>query len=151
MSYVRHSFVRKATFIPLAVVSGIASMQPAAAQFGPCRSAAPTTPEVNLVVSDLDRAVDWYRKNVGLAEDQRWFDFGRGGISAVRMKQNGAGVTLLFSPAQRGLSSMQSLCFVLDSPLAPAIASKPIYLVDPDGTSVELAPRSANTDSTPSK
>lgn len=124
--------------LSLAMLSGIASLQPVEAQLGPCKTAAPTTPDVNLFVSDLDRAVDWYRKNAGLVEDSRWFDFGRGGITAVRLKREKAGVTLIFSPAHRELSSLQMLCLVLDNPPAPSAGSMPAYLIDPDGASVEL-------------
>jgi hypothetical protein len=131
-----------AAFLTSAMLFNITFLQPAAAQLGPCKTVVPTTADVNLFVSDMDRSIRWYRDNAGLAEDRRWVDIGRGGVTTVQMRRHNAGVTLLFSPAGHGLSSRQMLCLVLDGPPAPPAGSAPAYLTDPDGTSVELAPLS---------
>ena len=44
------------------------------AALGPCRLAAPTTPGVMVVVSDVDRAAHWYRDHAGLKETARRVD-----------------------------------------------------------------------------
>ncbi len=126
------------TFVALATHFIITSLQPTAAQVEPCKTAVPTTPDVNLFVSDLDRSVDWYRKNAGLEEDSRWLDFGHGGVATVRMKRGNAGVTLLYTPARGRTSDPQVLCLVLDALLTPSGTQNSTYLEDPDGTSVEL-------------
>ena len=123
------------TFLPAIVLLSVLATEPARAQRGPCETAAPTTPDVNLFVTDLDRSVAWYREHAGLIESSRSFDFGRGGIVTVRMARGNTGVTLAFSPARSKPSGLQMVCLVLDdSPAGQARA----YLADPDGTSVEL-------------
>jgi hypothetical protein len=126
------------TFVALATLCVITSFRPVAAQVKPCKTAAPTTPDVNLFVADLDRSVDWYRKNTGLEVDSRWLDFGRGGVATVRLKRGNAGVTLLYAPARGKTSDPQVLCLVIDGLSTPSGAQSSTYLEDPDGTSVEL-------------
>jgi catechol 2,3-dioxygenase-like lactoylglutathione lyase family enzyme len=113
----------------------------AAADLGPCRTAAPTTRNVHLFVSDIDRATRWYRDNVGLTEQDRWADEKFGGGTLVSMQRGLAGVTLVSSPRElTGFRDPQGVCFVLDGAPAPATGTGPLFLADPDGTSVELPP-----------
>ncbi|HWE19973.1 MAG TPA: VOC family protein [Hyphomicrobiaceae bacterium] len=117
---------------------------PAAADLGPCSTAAPTTRDVHLFVSDLDRAARWYRDKVGLTELTRWADQTFGGATLVSMQRGLAGVTLVSSPRELiGFRDPQMACFVLDGPPAPAAGTEPLFLADPDGTSVELPPAPA--------
>jgi hypothetical protein len=112
----------------------------AKAELGPCKAAAPTKPEVVVFVSDIDRSARWYKDQVGLvqmpassATEQR------AGSRAIVLARNGAGITLVPSAAPTSpLLDPQMVCFVLDGPPAPLPGSKPIFLIDPDGTLVEL-------------
>jgi hypothetical protein len=73
-------------------------------------------------VSDIDKSVRWYQVNVGLAKISALIIAERRlGAPAIVMTRNGFGLTLVFY-ARAAL---------------PA-GSMPIFLVDPDGTSVEL-------------
>jgi catechol 2,3-dioxygenase-like lactoylglutathione lyase family enzyme len=111
----------------------------AEAELGPCTIAAPTTPNVIVFVSDIDRSVRWYRENAGLAEARRSdFDESHGGAISV-MTRNRAGVTLVSSGrASRPSRDSQTACFVLEGPPAPLPGSPPLFLIDPDGTSIEI-------------
>lgn len=118
---------------------------PAAADLGPCRTSAPTTRDVHLFVSDVDRAVRWYRDNAGLAEQRRWIDETFGGATLVSMQRGPAGVTLVSWPREvtPRFRDPQMVCLVLDGPPAPVAGTAPLFLADPDGTSVELPPAPA--------
>ena len=114
----------------------------AAAELGPCTTAAPTTPTVTTFVSDVDRSVRWYRDNVGLDVAETIAELRKQGWITLTAR-SGAGVTLapLLPGTVRSPLGPQAVCFVLDGPPAPSPGSKPVYLADPDGTSVELPPR----------
>ena len=112
-----------------------------AAELGPCTTAAPTTPAVIAFASNIDRSVRWYRENIGLemAEPEGG---SRLGDSITLTARNGTGVTLAPLPGtELPPRDPQAVCFVLDDPPAPSPGSKPVFLADPDGTSVELPPR----------
>jgi hypothetical protein len=113
---------------------------PAMADLGPCITAAPTTRDVHLFVSDVDRAARWYRDNAGLTELHRWIDQTFNGATVVSMQRGLAGVTLVGSARDftGGFRDPQMVCLVLGGPPAPATGTSPLFLVDPDGTSVEL-------------
>jgi hypothetical protein len=113
----------------------------AEAELGPCTIAAPTTPNVIVFVSDIDRSVRWYRENAGLVEAPR-SDFGEShGRVITVMTRNRAGVTLVSSyGASHSPRDSQMACFVLDGPPAPSPGSASLFLIDPDGTSIELPP-----------
>jgi hypothetical protein len=87
-----------------------------------------------------DKSVRWYQVNVGLAKiSESIIAERRLGAPAIVMTRNGVGLTLVFSARETPrLGDPQVVCFPLDGPPAPAVGSKPIFLVDPDGTSVEL-------------
>jgi hypothetical protein len=111
----------------------------AKADLGPCTTAAPTRPDVVLFVSDIERSADWYRDNAGLKMVGSPIVERRLGSRTIVMSRNGIGVTLVSSgsiPSHR--VDPQIVCFPIDGPPAPAAGSKPIFLIDPDGTSVEL-------------
>ena len=112
----------------------------AAAELGPCTSAAPTTPDVVVFVSDIERSMRWYQESVGLAKIAEPSLSERGpGIRAIVMARNGVGVTLVsslgFVPRN---GDLQMVCFPLNGHPAPSAGFKSVFLVDPDGTSVEL-------------
>jgi catechol 2,3-dioxygenase-like lactoylglutathione lyase family enzyme len=133
-----------ATVVLVAIVSlcVAARVGPAMADLSPCISAAPTTRNVHLFVSDVDRAARWYRDNAGLTEQRRWVDQTFNGATLVSMQRGLAGVTLVGSPRELtgGFRDPQIVCLVLDGPPAPATGTSPLFLADPDGTSVELPP-----------
>ena len=52
----------------------------AMAELGPCTTAAPTTPEVVMFVSDLNRSMRWYREKVGLEASSLNTVYRRGAI-----------------------------------------------------------------------
>ena len=110
----------------------------AMAELGPCTTAAPTTPEVVMFVSDLNRSMRWYHEKVGL-EASSLNTVERADSRAVKMTRNGVGVTLVSSGRPTDLPrDPQMVCFVLEGPPAPSLGSSPLFLVDPDGTSVEF-------------
>jgi hypothetical protein len=117
----------------------------AGAEFGPCTTAAPTTPTVITFTSNIRRSVRWYRENVGL-EVAKLEGGPRMGDSITLTARNGTGVTLAPLPGMAmSARDPQAVCFVLDDPPAPSPGSKPVFLADPDGTSVELPPRKTRT------
>lgn len=109
----------------------------ARAELGPCTSAAPTTKEVIVFVSDMKRSVNWYHDNVGLNEVFIFRSIERDS-RAVVMERDGNGVTLVSSGKERNAGpDPQMVCFPqkgFRDPTRPRI-----FLVDPDGTQVELA------------
>jgi len=113
----------------------------AEAELGPCTTAAPTTPNVIMFVSDIDRSVRWYRDNLGLAEASKPEIVERHDSQVRVMTRNRAGVTLVsFGRTSRFSRDVQMVCFLLEGPPAPSSGSPPLFLVDPDGTSIELPP-----------
>jgi len=133
--------VLAASLVAAAGLLGMTYPEPATADMGPCRMSAPTTSEVFLFASDVDRSARWYRDNAGLVEERRWVDPSFGGATLIRMRRDEAGVTLISSPQpNNGFHDPQMVCLVVNGPPAPPAGSNPIYLVDPDGTSVELPP-----------
>jgi hypothetical protein len=117
----------------------------AATEFGPCTTAAPTTPAVVAFASHIDKSLRWYRENIGLEISETGTGPRTGG-SITLTARNGTGVTLSPSPGmEQSPRDPQVVCFVLDEPPAPSPGSKPVFLADPDGTSVELPPRKAST------
>jgi catechol 2,3-dioxygenase-like lactoylglutathione lyase family enzyme len=143
----------RATVVLVAAVSLIVAARaaPAMADLGPCITAAPTTRDVHLFVSNVDRAARWYRDNAGLTELHRWIDQTFNGATLVSMQRGLAGVTLVGSPRDLtgGFRDPQMVCLVLGGPPAPATGTKPLFLVDPDGTSVELPPVPTHLSITP--
>jgi catechol 2,3-dioxygenase-like lactoylglutathione lyase family enzyme len=121
------------------------------ADLGPCITAAPTTRDVHLFVSNVDRAARWYRDTAGLTELHRWIDQTFNGATLVSMQRGLAGVTLVGSPRDLpgGFRDPQMVCLVLGGPPAPATGTSPLFLVDPDGTSVELPPVPTHLSITP--
>jgi hypothetical protein len=118
----------------------IACSAPAAAEMGPCKTAAPSTRQVHLLVNDVDRSSRWYQDNVGLVEERHGFDPDFG-ATVVQLGRGQAGLTLVSAPHQRGgFGEPQMACFVLEGPPAQPVWYGARYLVDPDGTSVELEP-----------
>ena len=112
-------------------------MQSVKAELGPCTSAAPTTKEVVVFVSDMKRSVNWYHDNIGLNEVFIFRSMARDS-RAVVMERDGNGVTLVSSGKEKLAGpDPQMVCFPqkgFRDPTRPRI-----FLVDPDGTSVELA------------
>ena len=117
---------------------GCLSAQSVKAELGPCITAAPTTPNVVVFVSDMENSINWYRRNIGLAVDENWKAVGRSDSEVMVMARNGIGVTLIASGRPIKLPDPQRVCFVFEGPPAPASGSPPLFLTDPDGTSVEL-------------
>jgi hypothetical protein len=90
-------------------------------------------------VSDIERSVRSYRDNVGLAEASEPDIAERHDSQVTVMARNRAGVALVFSGRTSRFSrDVQMVCFVLEGPPAPPSGSPPLFLVDPDGTSIEL-------------
>jgi hypothetical protein len=104
---------------------------------GPCTTAAATTPNVVVFVTDINRSMRWYRENVGL-EASNPHILESTASRAVTMSRSGAGLTLVGAPSTRPSQDPQMVCFVLEGLPAPLLGSPPIFLLDPDGTSVEL-------------
>jgi hypothetical protein len=130
-----------AAAVAAASLLAMACSTPAAADLGPCNTAAPSSRTVHLFVSDVDRAARWYRDNAGLTEERRWVDPSFGGATLVQLGHRQAGLTLVSAPQQHGgFHDPQMVCLVLDGPPAPPVRSGTRHLVDPDGTSVELPP-----------
>jgi hypothetical protein len=97
------------------------------------------TPNVIVFVSDIDRSVRWYRENVGLAEASQSDIVERHDGQVMLMTRDRAGVTLVSSGGTSRFSrDVQMVCFLLEGPPAPSSSSSPLFLVDPDGTSIEL-------------
>lgn len=134
---------RRTTLVALAGGIGLLNVAPAEAELGPCTIAAPTTINVHLFVSDLENSARWYQDNVGLEAGHRILD-AKSGVATLKMGRPEAGVTLVQAPSVSPHRSpeLQMLCFVVESPPAPQPGSRPLYLTDPDGAAVELAPRS---------
>jgi catechol 2,3-dioxygenase-like lactoylglutathione lyase family enzyme len=101
-------------------------------------TAAPTTPNVVVFVSDMEKSIHWYRRNIGLAVEENWNAVARSDSQVVVMGRNGIGVTLLASGRPIKLPDPQRVCFVFEGPPAPSSGSPPLFLTDPDGTSIEL-------------
>lgn len=114
------------------------SARNAEAELGPCMTAAPTTPNVVVFVSDIDKSIRWYRNNIGLAVEENWNAAAGSDSQVVVMGRNGIGVTLLASGPPVKLPDPQRVCFVFEGPPAPSSGLPPLFLTDPDGTSVEL-------------
>jgi hypothetical protein len=113
------------------------------AELGPCMTAAPTTPDVVLFVTDIDKSVHWYQNYVGVAKisESNIAERQQLGTRAIVMARNRVSVTLISSAqAVQRFGDPQIVCFPLDGPPAPSTGSKPIFLIDPDRTSVELPP-----------
>jgi hypothetical protein len=141
-----HCTIATRVIVAAVSLSAVRLIVPAAADLGPCITAAPTTRDVHLFVSDVDRAARWYRDNAGLTELARWADQTFGGATLVSMQRGLAGVTLVSSTRElTGFRDPQMVCFVLNGAPAPATGTGPLFLADPDGTSVELPPASAQT------
>lgn len=123
-----------------AVIAALVSLfaQGAEAELDPCMTAAPTTPNVVVFVSDIDKSIRWYRSNIGLTVEENWNAAARSDSQVIVMGRNGIGVTLLASRRPVKLPDPQRVCFVFEGPPAPSSGSPPLFLTDPDGTSVEL-------------
>jgi hypothetical protein len=114
--------------------------QHAEAELGPCTTVAPTTPNVIVFVSDIDRSVRWYRDNIGLAESSESDIAERNDGQVTAMARNQVGVTLVSSGrTSRSSRDIQMACFVLEGPPAPLPDSPSCFLTDPDGTAIELS------------
>lgn len=113
------------------------SVQGVKAELGPCISAAPTTKEVIVYVSDMKRSVNWYHDNLGLNEVHIFRSIERDS-RAVVMERDGNSVTLMPSGKEKIAGpDPQMICFPqkgFRDPTRPRI-----FLTDPDGTQVELA------------
>ncbi|SDJ97923.1 hypothetical protein SAMN05444171_0246 [Bradyrhizobium lablabi] len=120
------------------VVLGCLSVQSVEAELGPCMTAAPTTPNVVVFVSDMEKSIHWYHRNIGLAVEENWNAVARSDSQVVVMGRNGIGVMLLASGRPIKLPDPQRVCFVFEGPPAPSSGSPPLFLTDPDGTSIEL-------------
>ena len=100
----------------------------AEAELGPCTTAAPTTPNVIVFVSDIERSVRWYRGKVGLA-DASEPDIERHDIQVTVMARKRAGVALVSSGRTSRFSrDVQMVCFVLEGTPAPPSGSPPLFL-----------------------
>jgi hypothetical protein len=127
----------KPVFFAKCLLIGCIYGEHAVAQLSPCTTAAPTTPNVIVFVSDIDRSVRWYRDHVGLAAGSGPALDGRYDRQGTVMSRNGAGLTLVVS-TRRSALEIQMVCLVLDGPPAPPMGAPPLFMVDPDGTSVEF-------------
>jgi hypothetical protein len=114
-----------------------ANMKSAEAELSPCNSVAPTTRDVVVYVSDMRRSVNWYRDNVGLSEVFILRSIERDS-RAVVMEKDSNGVTLVSSKEKQLVLDPQRVCFPQKGAHDPTRGSSPIYLIDPDGTQVEL-------------
>ena len=78
-------------------------------------------------------------RHVGLAEASKRDIVERHDNQVMVMTRNQAGVTLISFGGASGFSrDVQMMCFLLEGPPAPSPSSPPLFLVDPDGTSIEL-------------
>jgi hypothetical protein len=129
----------RSIFFVICLLSDFFFARHADAELGPCTTVAPTTPNVIVFVSDIDRSVRWYRDNIGLAESSESDIAERHDSQATAMARNRAGVTLVSSGRTSRFSrDMQMVCFVFEGPPAPLPGSPSRFLIDPDGTSIEL-------------
>jgi hypothetical protein len=133
----------RSIFLVLVLLIQCTHTRRAEAELGPCKTAAPTTPKVIVFVSDLDRSMRWYRDTVGLdpvgLETSSPSAIRQLGSIGIEMTQDRVGVTLVFSGgASHPSREPQMVCFVLEGPPAPLPGSPPLFLVDPDGISVEV-------------
>jgi hypothetical protein len=128
--------------VAIVTLAACTDARDAQAELGPCTTAAPTMSDVVVFVSDIDKSALWYEDNVGLAKiSESLIAERRLGTRAIVMTRDGVGLTLVVSArAAPRHSDPQVVCFLLDGPPAPSPGSKPFFLVDPDGTSVELPP-----------
>jgi hypothetical protein len=92
------------------------------------------------MVSDVQRAANWYRDQAGLTETARRVEPSLNNAGVIEMARGSAGVSLIESSIAPSASLPQIVCLVLDGPPAPPAGSKALYLIDPDGTAVELPP-----------
>src|ERR1700761_8021717 len=133
-------------FVLMIVLLIESTLARAEAELGPCTTAAPTTSSVVVFVTDINRSMDWYRDKAGLGSSSL-STVDRAGSRAVKMTRNGVGGTLVASSGSRDLSrDPQMVCFAIEGPPAPSSGSPPLFLVDPDGTSVELPAFSGPTE-----
>ena len=128
----------RSIFLVLVLLIHCTDTRRAEAELGPCTTAAPTTPKVVVFVSDLDRSMRWYRDTVGLEASSPSAILQLGSIG-IEMTKNRIGMTLVVSDrANHPSQTLQMVCFVLEGPPAPLPGSPPLFLVDPDGISVEV-------------
>lgn len=128
----------RSIFLVLVLLIHCTDTRRAEAELGPCTTAAPTTPKVVVFVSDLDRSMRWYRDTVGLEASSPSAILQLGSIE-IEMTKNRIGMTLVVSDgANHPSQTLQMVCFVLEGPPAPLPGSPPLFLVDPDGISVEV-------------
>ncbi len=129
----------KSAFLAICLLIGCFYAQHADAQLSPCITAAPTTPNVIVFVSDIDKSVRWYRDHVGLTVGSEPDLDGRYDRQGTVMRRNGVGLTLVVSAeTRRSALEVQMVCFVLEGLPAPPIGAPPLFLDDPDGTSIEF-------------
>ena len=128
----------RSIFLVLVLLIQCTHTRRAEAELDPCTTAAPTTPKVIVFVSDLDRSMRWYRDTVGLEASSPSAILQLGSIG-IEMTKNRIGMTLVVSDrANHPSREPQMVCFVLEGPPAPLPGSPPLFLVDPDGISVEV-------------
>jgi hypothetical protein len=128
----------RSIFLVLVLLIHCTDTRRAEAELGPCTTAAPTTPKVVVFASDLDRSMRWYRDTVGLEASSPSAILQLGSIG-IEMTKNRIGMTLVVSDgANHPSQTLQMVCFVLEGPPAPLPGSPPLFLVDPDGISVEV-------------
>jgi hypothetical protein len=128
----------RSIFLVLVLLIHCTHTRRAEAELSPCTTAAPTTPNVVVFVSDLDRSTRWYRDTVGLEASSPSAFLQLGG-TGIEMTQDRAGMTLVVSGgANHPSREPQMVCLVLDGPPAPLPGAAPLFLVDPDGISVEV-------------
>ena len=109
----------------------------AEAELRPCASVAPTTRDVFVYVSDMKRSVSWYHDNVGFSEVYILRSIERDS-RAVVMEKDGNGVTLVSGKENQPVIDPQRVCFPQKGAHDPTRGSSLIFLIDPDGTQVEL-------------
>src|SRR5258708_31297907 len=100
----------------------------AEAELGPCTTAAPTTPNVIVFVSDIQRSVRWYRDNVGLAEASEPDIAERHDSHVTVIARNLARAALVSSGSTSRFSrDVLMVSFLLDGPPAPPSDSTPLF------------------------
>src|ERR1700733_1968026 len=117
----------------MGLLIGCFEAQYADAQLGPCITAAPTTPNVIVFVSNIDKSVRWYRDHVDLTVDSEADHLdGRYDRRGTVVRRNRAGLTLGVPVEPRRSSwELQLVFFVLEGPPDPPIGPPPLFLVDP--------------------